>query len=70
MDLLSAKELQEMLGVEDLEVVAHGYNFDRHTVDIWFEDGTIVVETYKTIGHDHHVIEKFTSSEVHGFFSP
>lgn len=34
--MLSAKAVQEMLGVDDCIVIAHGYTFDRNTVDIWF----------------------------------
>lgn len=34
---LSAKEVQDILGVKDCEVIAHGYTFDRQTLDVWFE---------------------------------
>jgi lipopolysaccharide biosynthesis glycosyltransferase len=41
-NVLSAKQVQEMIGVEDLDIIAHGYTLERNTLDIWFENGTIV----------------------------
>lgn len=39
---LPASLIQEWLGVEDGDVIAHGYTFDRDTVDVFFEDGKLV----------------------------
>lgn len=39
---MTAKQVQEMLNVEDYEVLAHGYTFDRNTVDIYFVQGYLV----------------------------
>ncbi len=49
---LPAKEVQDMLGVEDLEIVAHGYTPSMNhegpwTVDIWFEKGQLVRYEFK-----------------------
>lgn len=46
-NVLPAQEVQEMIDVEDFEIVAHGYTFDRNTVDIWFENGLIFRHEYK-----------------------
>ena len=40
--MLAAKFLQDHLYVDDMVVIAHGYTFDRHTVDVWFEDKKLV----------------------------
>lgn len=40
--MLLATDVQVMLGVDDLEIIAHGYTFDRDTVDIYFENGELV----------------------------
>lgn len=39
---LSAKIVQEMLGVADDVIIAHGYTFDRMTVDVYFQNGNLV----------------------------
>ena len=41
-----AVTIQHMLGVEDGDTIAHGYTFDRNTVDVFFEDGKCVKHTY------------------------
>lgn len=43
---LPASLVQEWLGVEDGEIIAHGYTFDRNTVDIWFENGKLIRREY------------------------
>jgi hypothetical protein len=43
---LTAKEVQQMLGVADFDEVAHGYTFDRDTVDIYFADGKMIREVW------------------------
>lgn len=41
-NVLSAQQVQDMLGVDDYVVIAHGYTFERNTLDIWFEKGCII----------------------------
>jgi len=42
MSKLTALEVQQMLGVADYENIAHGYTYNRDTLDIYFQDGKIV----------------------------
>jgi hypothetical protein len=53
MNMLSAKEVQNMLNVPDLETVAYGYTLDRRTVNIWFEDGKLVRHSSWESGAKH-----------------
>ena len=53
MNLLTATDVQTMLGVEDGEILAHGYTFDRETVDIYFQDGQLI-RTTESRGGDWH----------------
>ena len=39
---LSAIEVQKLLNVADNVVIAHGYDHDRNTIDIFFENGELV----------------------------
>ncbi len=39
---LLAITVQNMLNVGDEEIIAHGYDFDRATISIFFEDGKLV----------------------------
>lgn len=39
---MKAADVQAMIGVEDHEVVAHGYTLDRETLDVWFAHGELV----------------------------
>ena len=43
--ILTAGRVQELIGVADNVVVAYGYTFDRHTLNIFFQDGKIVRAT-------------------------
>lgn len=33
-----AVDVQKLIGVEDLDVIAYGYTFERNSVEIWFEN--------------------------------
>lgn len=39
---LKAKEVQNLLNVGDNEIIAHGYDFDRNTIDIFFDKGKLI----------------------------
>lgn len=40
--MLTAKEVQTILGVADDVVIAHGYSYDRETTyDVWFHAGEL-----------------------------
>lgn len=39
---MTAAQVQHMTGTHDREVVAHGYTFERHTIEIYFEDNKII----------------------------
>ncbi len=41
---LSAITVQNMLNVGDNVIIAHGYDHDRNTIDIFFENGELVRE--------------------------
>lgn len=65
--MLSAAEVQAMIGAVDHEIIAHGYTYDRKSVDIFFEAGELVrAEEYfergrgwKTIRNDKFNPEYF-----------
>lgn len=59
--LLKAIEVQKLLGVEDLEIIAYGYTFERNSVEIWFENGQLVRREW------NHGLDDKKSSE---FFQP
>lgn len=46
---LSAKQVQKLLNVEDGEIIAYGYNFDRNSVRIFFRNGFLYKEIFCTI---------------------
>lgn len=48
--ILTAGRVQELIGVADNVVVAHGYDFDRNTLDIFFQEGKIVKATDQRYG--------------------
>lgn len=39
---LLAQQIQEMIDVEDNQIVAYGYTFERESVEIYFENGQLV----------------------------
>lgn len=43
-----AQSIQIMLNVSDYETIAHGYDMERLTLDIWFQDGQ-VIKQYKRL---------------------
>lgn len=40
--MIASTVVQQLLGVPDGQVIAHGYTFDRLTVDVYFEGGVAV----------------------------
>lgn len=57
--VLTALEVQKMIAVEDYDFVAHGYTFERNTLDIWFEKGNIVRQEYKPDGYGaNHIVNE------------
>lgn len=40
--MLSATTVQKMIEAADFDTIAHGYTFDRNTLDIYFEDGNLI----------------------------
>jgi hypothetical protein len=45
--MLSAAQVQTLIGAKDGQIVAHGYTLDRYTVDVWFEQQQIVRREYQ-----------------------
>ena len=39
--MLTAKEIQELIGAEDLETLVHGCTFGRNTLNVYFENGKL-----------------------------
>lgn len=58
-----AVTVQHMLGLEDKDTVAHGYTFERKTIDIWFENGKLVREDYNIDGRDERIYVDRMESE-------
>lgn len=40
--MMKAKKVAEIAGLKNGDHVAHGYTFDRDTIDIYYEDGEFV----------------------------
>lgn len=42
--MLSSSEVQQLLGVADYDIIAYGYTFERHTLEVYFVDGKCIRE--------------------------
>ena len=40
--MLTAIEAQKLIGIDDMEIVAHGYTFGRKTIDIYFNKNQLI----------------------------
>lgn len=61
---LTPKEVQEMLGVPDEEIIAHGYTLERDTVDLYFRDGLLV----RNVNGVEQTSETFRIDPHNGFY--
>jgi hypothetical protein len=40
--MLTAVEVQKLIDITDMEIIAHGYTFGRKTIDIYFDKGQLI----------------------------
>ena len=62
---MKATAVRQMLGVQDKEIILHGFLIDSHSVDIWFENGRVVrrVFTGARIGRKEVEIDRIEQED-------